>query len=48
MVARVSDYIGFDLPVTFPYYQGAMQAGRSKIRWGRQIHRRNGSCNIES
>jgi hypothetical protein len=23
IVARVSEYFGFDLPVTFPYYQGA-------------------------
>jgi len=23
IIARVSAYFGFDLPVTFPYYQGA-------------------------
>lgn len=48
IVARVSVYFGFDLPVTFPYFQGANAGQPIQIPLGCQIHRRNGSYNIES
>jgi hypothetical protein len=48
IVARVSAYFGFDLPVTFPIIRAAMPTSRSRIRCRRQSRRRHGSYKIES
>ena len=40
IVARVSAYFGFELPLTFPYYQGANAGQPIQNHWGHKRHKR--------